>query len=276
MPDAVAGSKVKPRYSPSGFVVLDEVTGLGWEQYPDDVYEGCTGNNTRPGDGCTWEEAKAYCDGFVLGSSDWRLPTKIELESLLDDTQAGAKINAEAFPTAPAASFWTASALAGAPTVWYVSFANGMTFGQNPTAAMRVRCVRTVRRPTASSASRYTVNPATVPVSVADNRTGLVWQQAISASTHTFASAKTACTMLGSGWRLPTKKELLTLVDPTVPLGTAVPAIDPIAFPNTPPEAFLWSSSPLAGSADSAWGVQVTGIAVNRPDTSLYNVRCVR
>ena len=40
------------------------------------------------GSGCTWEEAQKYCSdpelAKKLGGGEWREPTKIELESILD------------------------------------------------------------------------------------------------------------------------------------------------------------------------------------------------
>jgi hypothetical protein len=51
-------------------------------------------------------------------------------------------------------------------------------------------------------------------------------------------------------WRLPTRKELLSIVDN----GQLKPAIDTSYFPNTP-SAHFWSSSPYADQAGSAWQV---------------------
>jgi len=42
----------------------------------------------------------------------------------------------------------------------------------------------------------------------------------------------------GMGWRLPTVKELQTLIDETA----AMPAVDAVSFPNTSSE-YYWSSS---------------------------------
>ena len=48
-------------------------------------------------------------------------------------------------------------------------------------------------------------------------------------------------------WRLPTREELLSIVD----FGTTHPAIDTVYFPNTPSSDF-WSGSPYAGNSDFA------------------------
>ncbi len=81
---------------------------------------------------------------------------------------------------------------------------------------------------------------------VHDTKTGLVWQQAVAPGTYTWTQAGSYCGSLGlasGGWRLPSVKELLTLVDFTVASG---PTIDGTAFPGTP-SALFWSSSPPAG-----------------------------
>jgi len=101
---------------------------------------------------------------------------------------------------------------------------------------------------------RYVVtNGGTASGTVYDTKTELTWQQAIPSTTYTWADAKTYCagvgaSLGGTGWRLPTCKELQTIVDDS----RTNPAIDPNAFPSTP-SAWFWSSSPVAGSSSGAW-----------------------
>jgi hypothetical protein len=136
---------------------------------------------------------------------------------------------------------------------------------------------------------------------VSDAMTGLQWQQVSYTSTSTcgedlacalfkstcsnsfactWAEAKQYCSELGAsgaglgeGWRLPSRIELLSIVDPT----RANPAVDPAAFPDTVSEAY-WSSSPLVGSLTHAWGVYFSIGYSNYYDTTSYAglVRCVR
>lgn len=87
---------------------------------------------------------------------------------------------------------------------------------------------------------------------VFDTKTKLTWQQGFTGpfSADDFSRNPGVCRQLDltvntTGWRLPTVKELLTLVDFAAPLPTVVdpPAtIDPTAFPSTPLAAF-WSST---------------------------------
>jgi hypothetical protein len=113
---------------------------------------------------------------------------------------------------------------------------------------------------------------------VYDTKSKLTWQQTVSLTTYTWAAAKTYCTGVGTslggtGWRLPTIKELQTLVDYSQ--ATAI-LIDPNAFPSTPSGVF-WSSSPYAGWSSHAWTLPFDYGWANYNDVSgAYNVRCVR
>jgi hypothetical protein len=108
---------------------------------------------------------------------------------------------------------------------------------------------------------------------VRDTLTQLVWQQQASNSTMDWASAQTYCLSAGVGFRLPTVKELASLVDLTLNTG---PTIDRAAFPGTPAEGF-WTSSPYAGVSGRAWYVHFNFGNLNHNDVGSTNgVRCVR
>lgn len=102
---------------------------------------------------------------------------------------------------------------------------------------------------------------------VKDTLTNLVWQQQASSTTMTWTAAQSYCP---SGFRLPTVKELTSIVDLTVPYPG--PTIDQTAFPSTPAEAFL-TSTPAAGSAFYVYFGDGT---LFRSDAGVYRVRCVR
>ena len=123
-------------------------------------------------------------------------------------------------------------------------------------------------------------------LTVTDTITGLVWQRDGSGTrtgcsgsdklTCTWEEARAYCASLTlggvSGWRLPARMELLTIVDFT----TTDPPIDPTAFPNTPADHF-WTSSAYAGSASDAWGIFFAeGQLVVYDRSNTYYVRCVR
>jgi uncharacterized protein DUF1566 len=86
--------------------VTDKITGLMWQQaVPTAIY--------------TWTDANAYCPTLNLaGHSDWRLPTVIELISIVnpDIPNPGPTIVETFFPATPSATFWTSTPYAGYPT----------------------------------------------------------------------------------------------------------------------------------------------------------------
>jgi hypothetical protein len=116
-------------------IVLDRVTGLKWQRAVDDATY-------------TQAEAVAHCDGLALGGyTDWRLPSRIELVTLVDYSVASPAptIDLAAFPSTPAEWFWTASPVAGSPlNGWRVSFDGGAADGGGDrlSGSDLARCVR--------------------------------------------------------------------------------------------------------------------------------------
>jgi hypothetical protein len=119
---------------------------------------------------------------------------------------------------------------------------------------------------------RYTINSSQGLVT--DVRTGLIWQQTPSAMQYAWADANTYCRGLTiggmTGFRIPSLKELMTLVDPT----RVRPAIDPKVFPSTPLEWFWTASNRYSvGTASVSFETGGTGYFAG---TNLLRVRCVR
>lgn len=119
---------------------------------------------------------------------------------------------------------------------------------------------------------RYTIASGTVY----DTKTHLTWQQSAWSSTYTQADAVSHCSTLGlngATWRLPTMKELLTIVDLSVaPPG---PTIDSTAFPGTP-TGYFWSSTLYTGTPGSAWSVLFYyGFSYGNDVSNTSFVRCV-
>jgi hypothetical protein len=119
---------------------------------------------------------------------------------------------------------------------------------------------------------------------VRDTLTNLVWQQdgagtrtgcsGSGSLTCTWAEAQTYCKGQGSGFRLPTVKELRSIADFTLALPG--PTINQAAFPSTPPETF-WTSSPYASLSGNAWYVSFAyGFSYYDVVSTNYRVRCVR
>jgi len=119
------------RYTVAADTVKDEVTGLIWQR-------------AVPASWYTWAEAGVYCQNLSLGGmSDWRLPTKKELESIVDRRATDPAIDSAVFPNTPSEFFWSSTLYAGNSSYkWYVSFPAGRSFVDIVQGAYRVRCVR--------------------------------------------------------------------------------------------------------------------------------------
>jgi hypothetical protein len=113
-----------------------------------------------------------------------------------------------------------------------------------------------------------------------DTQTGLLWQRAaLQQFSQSFTDALLGCQGLNlggysSGWRLPTIRELLSIVDERQPLG---PQWDRNTFTGGPLSSY-WSSTPVAATPASAWVFTFTpGVFMEQRDmaTSAAMVRCV-
>jgi hypothetical protein len=257
MPDRAAGSKFAPSYDTTSTpgVVIDLVTGLLWQRSLPPSYAGCSGKEAMQGDGCTHAEAEAYCAQLSLDARRWRLPTKIELESLIDETRSLPAIDRVAFPSPiETGRFWTASPAPaiGSHLYYNVSFATADTSVSEPSEFLSVRCVRSVLSASGTPTSHFRVDTATDTVT--DTRTELVWQHTLDPTFFaTSEQAQAYCTGLGGGFRLPGLKEMLTLVDPVLPapsLNRGLPAVDDAWF--------FWTTSP-ALVATGYWLVNLVG-----------------
>jgi hypothetical protein len=107
---------------------------------------------------------------------------------------------------------------------------------------------------------------------VRDRETGLVWETTSDEAGYTWEEAKALCAgRAGGAARLPTMKELLTLVDES----RTDPAIDPAAFPGS--TGYYWSSTVYAPNDALAWLVDFTVGAPSWADQAgAARVRCVR
>lgn len=117
------------RYTITDSTVLDTSTGLTWQR------------KVPPGR-YSHAEAIAYAKALRLDYKRWRLPTRRELDSILDLSRCNPAIDEEAFPDTPPDWFWSSTLLAGGSSAWYVNFGLGFVGDSVVTRANRVRCVR--------------------------------------------------------------------------------------------------------------------------------------
>jgi hypothetical protein len=250
------------RLTRAGDLVRDERTGLEWSLTVAPLG--------------TFAAARAFCDALLIDeTAQFRLPTRIELVSLLDRTRVPA-IDVRAFPDTPDDYFWSATPLPGMPGFRYsVYFGAGETSsGDEAQASAYTRCVRGGQR---RAAPRYELDTDTAR----DLGTGLVWRRSVSREPLSLDAAERYCSGFDSEatpFRLPSDKELQTLLTTPDPetaqeTGDSFALIDAVAFPDTPGVRFASSRIPSLPpiAVDFA-----TGFATIANQSDLLSVRCVR
>ncbi|MBI5526618.1 MAG: DUF1566 domain-containing protein [Deltaproteobacteria bacterium] len=266
-------------------IVQDDVTGLIWQGCAAGLTgAGCTGGSSQKK---TWADALTYCDGLDWsGFTDWRLPDRFELRSIVDCGRTDPAFDTTAFPAAPSDFYWPSSSNAGDSTGgWFVDLSEGAVASLDKTYSRDVRCVRGVPKRQPARFSR--TEPIAGEPIVADNTTGLVWQGCAAglngsscntglARGYIWQDALEYCEALTWGnqsdWRLPSVGELDSIIDARrVP-----PAIDTTAFPALP-GGFDWSSSSRVRDARYGWFVYFSDGTVSSNGKAVSNgVRCVR
>lgn len=250
----------------------DQVTGIWWEiKTTDGGLRDWNKSYTRLAPSQSGYGAKNDAAGYLnavnaaglCGHTDWQLPTPTALHSL---THYGVQV-ANNVPTIDAAFFpntwyganWSSLSAADSDAKsWFVHFDTDYIGRTDGTIFKRVRLARL---------DAYT-RPAKFKVAddgseVTDQRTGLVWRRCAEGqawdglvcsgtpSLHTWQQALDLAVTTGGGWRLPSAKELATLVDRT----RIAPAIDLTVFPSAPADKH-WSSTPIIGMPAQAWHVE--------------------
>ena len=131
--------------------ITDSTTGLMWQKCSmGQIYNPtnrCEGEVVR----YTWKEALDLCENFdFAGYNDWRLPNRIELQSILDYSKFEPSLNTEyLFPDDESFNYWlfgehwsSTSHVNSFGSAWLVSFYNGSIDSSPKYWSSSVRCVR--------------------------------------------------------------------------------------------------------------------------------------
>lgn len=244
----------------AGETVADGATGLIWQRISSSAKD--------------WTTAKEYCSSLVYaGRDDWRLPTPVELLSIVDAGRTSPSIDLVAFPDTPPSLFWTSKASANDTAyAWVVSFYLGSVTNTEKTTLNDVRCVTDIVSPTSLSGfgERYTKKGTEEPI-VFDAITRRMWSLDIVEASWQGALRKCEeSTWHGyNDWRLPNLKELAELVN----YGRFAPASD---FPDIVGQ-WYWTSSTCLYDPQTAWSVdKYAGNIQYQEKSKNQSVICVR
>lgn len=233
--------------------VFDPLTGLSWERRASQATYTPASHDNPQGQ---VKKAAAYCEALRLEDhADWRLPTRLELLSIADHTRVNPAIDKELFPGTPNKSFWTSTRQPFPNQQYAINFGDGdVTYDGDIGTPVYARCVRSTRTAPAPDPV-FVISSDGAGGIVTDNRTGLRWQRATEPKRYPKADEAIAycagVTIDGEGgFRLPTVKELNTLIDEK----SVGPAIDKKTFPGTESE-WYWTASPYVYLPGYHWAV---------------------
>lgn len=120
--------------------VTDKVFKLMWQKCSigqDNNYL-CSGEATKH----TWEDASKLCKNLKLEGKKWRLPTVIELQTIVDYKRFTPWINSRFFPNTHSNAYWSSSMLAQSTnSAWLIEFGTDYMYTGNKPYDYYVRCV---------------------------------------------------------------------------------------------------------------------------------------
>lgn len=94
-----------------------------------------------------WDYATVYCQNLVLdGYTNWRLPSKTELLTLINYAKSNPAIKENAFAFITSNYYWSHTENAAlSKYAWYIGFDTGLVGYDKKELREYVRCVRTIK-----------------------------------------------------------------------------------------------------------------------------------
>jgi hypothetical protein len=243
-------------------IVTDDNTGLQWQR-------------TLSASTFTWENAIVHCENLTYGGyNDWRLPSRKELDTLVDYGRFEPAINKAYFSDTQNGYYWTNTTYIGnTDRALIVDFELGFSQSRFKTESRRAKCVRGTGWNPVSIFEESEIEGKTI---VTDLTTGLVWTKDY-VTNFTWQNALSHCETLDyagyTDWRLPSMEELKTLIDDTKNMPVS-------SFPETPVSgawSYFWSSTSLLKWNQAGWHIIFwCGHGHYYVKTDRSSVRCVR
>lgn len=264
-----AGERRRHLRDEQHLVVVDHVTKLEWQ----DNYTAGGGNENRK----TWDDANFYCEGLFLDeNNDWRLPSKKELESIVDRQKRDPAL-AAVFEHVSSFSYWSSTLYdQNTSNSWYIDFNNGSSYRRPKVYEYNVRCVR------GEEFDNLNFTRDATTQTVTDLVTNLQWQDDLNAETidkrgyEAFEYCETLDMANQTDWRLPSQNEFFSIVD-----YSNSPAInDTFIHVNTTSSSTLGgylSSTTDIFSTNRSWYVDFhDGFSHTQNKYNSGHIRCVR
>ncbi|MGM9490403.1 DUF1566 domain-containing protein [Ideonella sp. YS5] len=277
--------------------VQDRITGLMWEMKTADggLHDGLrtyTQLNNGDSDDVSGFVREANQAG-LCGHNDWRLPARMELQSIIDLGHHAPLVVDGWFPNTPASYFWASTKSADDAAYWSAGFKNGAVLDLQPgSSSNAARLVRGKKfLPGEHAEGRYVTDGD----KVTDSSTGLVWRRCpegmgwdgvtcagdpLRVKWRAALDLAHAAHYDGASWRLPNATELFSLVDDK----RDFPAIDVDAFPGIAGMSlpWFWTATPElptrhATSITAVWHVDFMSGSLTTEDLAASRaVRLVR
>lgn len=253
---------VAKNYERSNNIVTDKETGLIWQ---DD-----TAVTTK----VKSADISGYCGTVTLGGhTDWRLPTRKELGSLINYSPTASHAMPSEFLNVATSSgdFYATSTSYNASNMYAIRFDTGREQYQPTASSKYVRCVR------GNTMSNNTCQQLGITPLVGCTDGSLLWRNDVPTTASSWEDAISYCeglTEFSGGWRLPNIAELKSIIDDNST--THVNS----AFNNANSDKQFWSSTSHAPSstANFAWTITFSNgqsVTANKNSSTKHYVLCV-
>jgi hypothetical protein len=249
-----------PSYATTATTLTDSVTGLVWELSPEPIEK-------------AQAAAVSYCEALDLaGQTDWRLPTRLEYVTVLDEGLPNGFAMPPPVSVTTTGAHWTSSPTGTTAGAWFVvNDGYGMWTIATESTPMLARCVR---GPVRGGSVQVGTDTAI------DAMTELEWQRTnLDDLDRDWESALDHCETLEhagkTDWRLPSIKELATIVDETAAESLVV---SDATFGDSDAYRY-WSSTPAVSFSNERFALALEtgfGASPSIKMTELAAARCVR